>query len=58
MTNKKELRRVDSSEISENKKFLNTSLDSSILERKKVSAYLAQINKNIRILKNILNEVK
>ncbi len=45
-------------QVSENEGFLTGILNSNIAERKKVSSYLGQINQNIRILKNILNEVK
>ncbi len=55
--NKKKLN-VDDSEISENKEFLTIILNSNIEERKKISKFLAQINQNIRVLKQILKEVK
>ncbi len=55
--NKKKLN-VDDSEISENKEFLTIILNSNIEERKKLSKYLSQINQNIRVLKQILKEVK
>ena len=68
MVNKKELtekrRRKKSDEkspdvqLSENESFLTEILNYKIEERKKVSSYLGEINQNIRILKNILNEVK
>ncbi len=66
MVNKKELtekrrRKIDDKEspkLSENHEFLTVILNSNIEERKKLSAYIAQINNNIRVLKQIIKEVK
>ena len=54
--NKKKLN-VDDSEISENKEFLTIILNSNIEARKKISKFLAQINQNIRVLKQIIKEL-
>ncbi len=64
--NKKELtekrrRKIDDKEspkLSENEEFLTIILNSNIEERKKLSVYIARINQNIRVLRNIITELK
>jgi len=64
--NKKELtekrrRKIDDKEspkLSENEEFLMIILNSNIEERKKLNVYIARINQNIRVLRNIITELK